>query len=281
MVFKKIGLALAFSPTAEAMLAEAYRLTLQLEGQLILIHVAPHGETEERQLAALLEATGIAGDQVRTVWEAGEPTKAILRVCKNESIDLLITGALKKEKLVQYYLGTIARKLLRKAPCSVLTLVNPRPFKNIVVDAEDSPFIMQTLTVACHFGQKEKAAWVHIARDLKMYGLTMAASDQCSEEEYDQTRHQLVRDEIEKVERLLGHVAHQGLKINIKITSGKAGFELAKFAQRKNADLLVVAAPPRKFSFLDRVFPHDLEYILADLPCNLLVVHPPASKSSQ
>jgi nucleotide-binding universal stress UspA family protein len=280
MVFKKIGLALAFSPTAQAMLAEAHRLARQLDGQLILIHVGPHGATEETQLAALLQATGIPGEQVRTVWEAGEPTKAILRVCKNEGLDLLITGALKKEKLVQYYLGTIARKLLRKAPCSVLTLVNPRPFKNIVVDAEDSPYMVQALTVACHFGQKEKAAWVHIARDLKMYGLTMAASDQCSEEEYDQTRHQLVRDEIEKVERLLGHIAHQGLKINIKITSGKAGFELAKFAQRKNADLLVVAAPPRKFSFLDRVFPHDLEYILADLPCNLLVVHPPASKSS-
>jgi hypothetical protein len=24
----------------------------------------------------------------------------------------------------------------------------------------------------------------------------------------------------------------------------------------------------------DRVFPNDLEYVFADLPCNLLIVHP-------
>jgi hypothetical protein len=41
---------------------------------------------------------------------------------------------------------------------------------------------------------------------------------------------------------------------------------------RKHADLLIVGASPRKFSFFDRVFPHDLEYIFGDLPCNLLMV---------
>ena len=64
------------------------------------------------------------------------------------------------------------------------------------------------------------------------------------------------------------------LKINIKIVSGKSGFEIAQFAQRKQADLLVVGAPPRRFSLFDRVFTHDQEYIFADLPCNLLIVNP-------
>jgi nucleotide-binding universal stress UspA family protein len=55
--------------------------------------------------------------------------------------------------------------------------------------------------------------------------------------------------------------------------SGKSGFELPKFAVKKSANLLVLGAPPRRSSFFDRLFPHDLEYILADLPCNLLIVH--------
>jgi nucleotide-binding universal stress UspA family protein len=58
------------------------------------------------------------------------------------------------------------------------------------------------------------------------------------------------------------------------MVSGKAGFELSKFAHRKNADLLIVGAPRRRFSVFDRVFPHDLEYIFGDMPCNLLVIHP-------
>ncbi len=56
--------------------------------------------------------------------------------------------------------------------------------------------------------------------------------------------------------------------------SGRSGFELARFADRKEADLLVMGAPRRKFSFFTRVFPHDQEYIFNDLPCNILVVQP-------
>ena len=102
----------------------------------------------------------------------------------------------------------------------------------------------------------------------------MSASDQSSEGEYENIRHSMVREEIEKVEILLHKVPHNHLKINIKVVAGKSGFELAQFARRKQADLLVVSAPPRRFKFLDRLFTHDLEYVFADLPCNLLIVQP-------
>lgn len=271
---KRIGLALAFSPTAEVMLAEAYRVVQLLGGELIIIHVGQRNQPDEEKLKALMAKVNVPSHNSTIMWEEGSPTRAILKACEKGKIDLLITGALRKEKLVQYYVGTVARKILRKAPCSVLTIVNPQPARNIVVNAEDSPYIMDAIEAGCQLAKAESSTWVHIVRELKMYGLTMAASDQFSEEQYDQVRHQLVKDEIEKVEKLLTHVPHHGLKVNIKIISGKSGFELAKFAQKKNADLLVVGAPPRKFSFFDRVFPHDLEYIFADLPCNVLIVNP-------
>jgi nucleotide-binding universal stress UspA family protein len=102
----------------------------------------------------------------------------------------------------------------------------------------------------------------------------MSASDNYSESEYENVRHSLVKDEITSVQNILDKIPHEGVKINIKLLAGKSGFELAKFAQRKNADLVIVGASPRRFSIFDRVFPHDLEYIFADLPTNLLVVHP-------
>jgi nucleotide-binding universal stress UspA family protein len=102
----------------------------------------------------------------------------------------------------------------------------------------------------------------------------MSVADQESEEAYDDLRHKLVQDEIEKVEQLMADIPHHGLKINIKIVAGKSGFELSKFAIRKNADLLIVGASSRRFFLVDRLFTHDLEYIFADLPCNLLMVHP-------
>jgi nucleotide-binding universal stress UspA family protein len=88
----------------------------------------------------------------------------------------------------------------------------------------------------------------------------------------------MLQQEIDVVEQKLKGIPNQKHKINIKIVSGKAGFELARFAERKEADLLVLGAPQRKFSFFTRVFPHDQEYIFNDLPCNVLMVQPRKSK---
>lgn len=276
--FSKIGVAIAFSPTAEAMLIEAVRLTSLYQATLILIHVGDHGPKEEQLMNSLLEKTGQKSSSFKICWEKGNPASSILKVCQQENIDLLIAGALKKEDLVHYYIGTIARKIMRKANCSFLMITNPStapvPYKNIVVNAEDSPYVVEAISTACQLGMKDHANWVHIVRELKMYGLTMAASDQRTEKEYDDVRQQLVKDEIDKVEELLRKIPHNHLKVNIKMISGKAGFELSKFAQRKNADLLIVGAPRRRFSIFDRIFPHDLEYIFGDMPCNLLVIHP-------
>lgn len=276
---KKIGVAIAFSPRIEAILAEAARIKKMCEAELILIHVGTHGEKETSRLNQLLAQVNLNNqDDVKVFWEEGKPSQRILATCKKENVDLLIAGALKKENLVRYYMGTIARKIIRKADCSVLLLTNPsttpQPFKNIVVDADDRPFVEQSLRAACEIALKEQSTWLHIVRELKMYGLTMAAAEQCSEEEYEAMRHQLVQSEIETVEQILQQIPHEGLKINIKLVSGKSGFELNQFAQRKQSDLLIVGAPDRRFSFFDRVFTHDQEYIFADLPCNLLIVHP-------
>jgi nucleotide-binding universal stress UspA family protein len=276
---RKIGLAIAFSPRIEALLAEGIRLKKMWNAELLLIHVGNHGDEEESTLKNLLTASGLGEENaVKIFWETGNPSERILGTCKKERIDLLIAGALKKENLVQYYLGTIARKILRKADCSVLLLTNPstapRLFKNIVVNAEDSPFVEEAILTACHIGLKDNAAWLHVVREIKMYGLAMAVSEQYSEDEYEKMRQNLLKDEIDNVEKILHRIPHGGLKVNIKLVTGKSGFELSKFAQRKQADLLVVGAPQRRFSLFDRVFTHDQEYIFADLPCNLLIVNP-------
>jgi nucleotide-binding universal stress UspA family protein len=277
--FQKIAVAIAFSPRIRALLAETARLKILWKAELSIIHVGEKTQEEEKLLQEHLQGVGLTESQdVKIFWEQGKPSEKILARCKKENVDLLIAGALKKEKLIQYYLGTVARKILRKADCSVLMLTDPRnaplPFQNIVVNAENSNYVAEALKTAITISQTDNAQWVHVAREIKLYGLTMSASENYSEEEYEKVRNGLVQEEISSVQKLLDKIPHEGVKINIKLLSGKSGFELSKFAQRKNADLLVAGASPKRFSLFDRVFPHDLEYIFADLPCNLLVVHP-------
>lgn len=276
-MIRTLGLAIAFSPTSGGMLAEAARLALRFNARLILIHVGKHGSEEDLLMDNLLSPHQLARDRVTLRWESGTPAKAILKVCDEEKVDLLLAGALKKENLFHYYLGTIARTIMRKAKCPVLLLtepsLTPRGFSNVVVDAEDSQLVNYSIALAFRMCEDHDKSWVHVVRELKLYGLVMSAADQCTEAEYENIRQGLVREEIEKVEEMIRKVPHHRLKINIKVISGKSGFELSQFARRKQADLLVVAAPNRKFSIFDRVFTHDQEYIFAEMPCNLLIVH--------
>lgn len=281
-VFRKIGVAVAFNHRGEALLAESNRLRKLFNAALVLIHVGSKTTQSEDSLRAVLAKVGLQQEEVTVCWESGDPASKILLCCQREGVDLLVAGALKEEKMIQYYLGSVARKILRKANCSVLMLlnpsINPDSFKNIVINAEDSPYIEDALQLACSLGTLENSQWLHVVREIKLYGLTMSASEQCTEEEYEKLRQNLLSNEITSVEKLLGKIPHQGLKINIKTLSGKSGFELAKFAERKKADLLIVGAPPRRFYFLDRIFPHDLEYVFANIPCNLLIVNPAKRK---
>ncbi|MBX2944709.1 MAG: universal stress protein [Cyclobacteriaceae bacterium] len=284
MLFRKIGLAIAFSPRAEALLAETIRMKMQWGTELVIIHVGEHGETEEQLLGKLLGKHSLAMDKVTVCWRKGKPSEEILKACKEENIDLLVAGALQQEGLVQHYVGSIARRILRKANCSVLTLVrpgiSPKSLEQIVVSADDYEDVEKTLSLACALAQREKSKWLHVVREVKLYGLTMSSADQATEEEYNRLKTKLIETEVDNVQQLLNRVDHDDLKINIKVLAGKSGFEIAQFAKRKQADLLVVPAPPKRLRLLDRIFPHDLEYVFADLPCNVLVVSPQAGKEA-
>jgi nucleotide-binding universal stress UspA family protein len=275
--FKTIGLAIAFSPTAPAMLAEARRLVVYFKAKLVLIHVGEHNADADQKMKALITDAQLDESLVTVLWKAGDPVKQILDASKSEKVDLLLAGALPKENVVNFYLGTVARKIMRKASCSVLMITNPsheaRPLKNVVTSAEDNPCVVQTLQAACLWAKSGKDTWLHVTRELKLLSLTLAARQEDTADEYSDHKQQMVEAEMQDVYKLLEKVDHKGLRINIKILAGKSGHELAQFATRKEADLLVISAPPRKFSLLDRVFAHDQEYIFNELPCNLLVVY--------
>lgn len=277
-MFNKVALAIAFSPRMEALLCEAKRLISLFESQLFLIHVGQKDEKEERHMASMLEKVGMDAKQVKILWQDGDPAKTILKVCKEEKIDLLVAGALKTEDLITHYIGSIARKIIRKADCSVLMLVNPstdpKPFKKIVIEGEHVKDPLKAMGMGCKIAKAEQATQVHVLREIKMLGLNMAIAGEQTEEEYTETRKNLVHEELKKAEELLSCVDEaSNLKINIKVFSGKSGYEIAKFAERVEADLLIVNSPTHKLNILDRFFAHDLEYIMSDLPCNLLLVH--------
>ncbi len=275
-MFKKIAAAIAFSPRMEAILFEARRLRELYHAELMLIHVGEKSEEKVAKLENALAKAGIISNGVGVFWETGDPAKAILRFCKEQQVGLLLAGALRKENIFKYYTGSVARSILRKANCSVLVLLEPgsKPayFKRIVMHAGDADDATDTIRAGCFIGQKEQSQQLHIVKEIKMYGFTMALAGEDPEHEYAETRRRIIEEKIKEVQKQMAKCPCDGLKVNIKIISGKSGFELAKFSRTAKADLLVVQAPNRNLNILDRMFPNDLEYLLTDLPANLLLV---------
>lgn len=275
-MFKKIAAAIAFSPRMEAILSEASRLSQLFNAELILVHVGEKDEHKKKLLQKKMEKVSINPIRTPVLWESGDPAKSILATCKRQQVDLLIAGALQKENIFKYYTGSVARDILRKAPCSVLVLIEPggqpERFRRIVIHAGERAEATHTISAACLIGKRDRSSQLHILKELKMYGFTMALAGEDPEHTYAETRRNLVQEEIDKVKELMSCCSCEGLKINIKIVAGQYGAELVRFSRQSKADLLVVAAPGRDLNILDRMFPHDLEHILADLPCNLLWV---------
>jgi len=200
----------------------------------------------------------------------------ILQTCEEEQVDLLVLGALKKEGLLTYYIGSVARKIIRKSKCSVLTLIEPKvettKFCQVVINGTQLEVTPYVVAESLKFCRAQEATQLHILNEIKLYGLQMAtAGEGGSEDEVSHTRRKLVKEEIKYVQEILNGLDQTGLKINIKVTAGKWAVELVRYCESIHADLLIMG-DEHGYTFLDRLFPHDLEEILTELPSNLLII---------
>jgi nucleotide-binding universal stress UspA family protein len=276
--FQKIAVAIAFSPRCEAMVAEAKLLQQTLGSALYFIHCGNKTIQEEQYLKHLLHRFNLDNKNVHVIWREGDPVESIKEFCSTESIDLLVAGALEKESLLKYVLGGVSRQLSRKVKCSMLMLtepnIHPKGFKHLVVEGTDHPKTENTITVAMELAKGFQAQTIDLIQESDLSKLALIRSDEFKENEAGEKKIELLREEDEKLEEILRCVDCGELQIQTERIEGKPGYVISKFAREKNADLLILNSPDKPMNLLDRVFPHDIEYALADLPCNLLIVHP-------
>ena len=99
-------------------------------------------------------------------------------------------------------------------------------------------------------------------------------------------KHLVINESIYRAEQnLLGIIRQNEVKIineipeaykdNLLVKTqpifGKKGYSIGHYAEITRADLLVMNAPS-KVSFWDRLFPHDIEHILTELPTDVLII---------
>lgn len=133
-----------FSATSNVALEHAKELAGKFGATLHLIHILPDPHAQ----AWSIEAAGIPVDDMQTRWAAearerlgemltdderealhavvetrvGHPFLEIIRYAKSHDVDLIVLGTHGRGAVEHMLLGSVAEKVVRKAPCPVLTV---------------------------------------------------------------------------------------------------------------------------------------------------------------
>ena len=275
--FETIAVAISFSPRCQPILAEAKRLSDVLGAALLLLHIGEKTAEKEQELDEMMAEIGVNPNHSRVIWMEGDPVDTILKLCKLNIVDLLVLGALEKENILKFYLGSIARNISRKAKCSVLLLTNPTSeplkFKKIIVNGVENPKTVHTINTSIYLAKNLKVKDITIVNEVDVSGLAMAIADNSTAPQAKEIKKHIAEESEETLQTIIEKCDVGDIKITDKSIKGKPGYAISKYAKDKKADLLVINSPDTHLNVFDRIFTHDIEYILADLPCNLLIVH--------
>ena len=276
--FKTLLFGFAFSPSLKENVLETTRIAHYFSAKLILLHV---GDKTERKLTKINEIVSEIEHKdlpIDIIWQKGKPYEIISDTCVRNHIDLLILGARQHENMFQFYVGSIARKLTRKVSCSVLLLIKPSvvrvPCKHVVVNGLNAPDTPLAITDAFYVANALGSQQLTIVEEIGRNELQISVEDDRSLKKVNLVKERLKHREESRVRKILeGLPSFLTGKVKVKTQSifGRRGYSIGHYAEVVRAGLLVMNAPT-KIGLLDRIFPHDLEHILSDLPTDLLII---------
>jgi nucleotide-binding universal stress UspA family protein len=159
MTFTKILSPTDFSPGAEQALRTATQLSVQTGSELVIMHswyeppsiysaqltMPPTVEEQvledaERRLASAVAECKLAGvKRASSSLVSGIPWCEIVALLANQSFDLCVIGTEGRSGLRRFLLGSVAEKVVRHAPCSVLAIHpddTPRPLRHILIPTD-------------------------------------------------------------------------------------------------------------------------------------------------
>ncbi|WP_235015753.1 universal stress protein [Aquimarina sp. AU58] len=277
--FNTILIGVAFSPNLKNNIFEAMRMVDFFDSKMIIVHVGEKTNEKENNIKKLISGFSDDGDEkVNVIWKQGDPVTVIIETARENNADLIMLGAIPREDFLKFYIGSIARKITRNAHCSVLLLIKPsedlRPCNHIVVNGLKDEKTRQTILDSFEVAQNLGAQKLTIVEEISRQEVKVVVEDDQSLLKDTLIKEQLAQKEDLRVQHILSDVPEDlktGILIKTQSIFGKRGYSIGHYAKVVAADLLIMNAPKRT-TFLDRIFLHDLEHILSELPTDVLIM---------
>ena len=280
VAFKKIMVGFAFSPNLKANVYESLRMAHYFGGELIFVHVGSKAPEKESRFKEIVASSPIHSGKFTIEWREGNPVNSLLQASEEFKVDLILLGALKRENVLKFYLGSIARKITRRAKCSVLLLIKPsverKPCQHIVVNGFDSPQTKDTIESSFLVAKALGVKKISLVEEISTSEVAVAVDDDKSLRRATLKKEKLRRREQTRVKDVVKKLPAK-LTADINWTTqsifGRRGYSIGHYAKVVRADLLVMNAQ-ENLGFIDRLITRDLEHILAELPTDVLIINP-------
>lgn len=272
-IFQRAVIAAAFSPRLTAVLNEAFHFITLTGAEAVVVHVGSEDESTQRQLIESLEKSFFKDKIPEFMIEEGNAADALLRSARKVEADLIIAGALAKEALFRYYLGSVARSLARHADCSVLLLTDPqeRPksFTNIHCAVEFHKGCEKAVRIAADLALVMRSRHLYFTHSFISSEFGVKKSSESAAEQI-RTLYALAD---EKLRAFLRNNQLSLSDVNYEMRSLYETSQITtmNFSRDVKADLFVIHGPTDRFSLWNRMFAQDLEMTLQHLPCSLLL----------
>jgi nucleotide-binding universal stress UspA family protein len=263
--FSRIALATAFSPRFFPGLAEAWHFAARFQASFSIVHVGERSVEKETILAQAMEDL-LVPSATPMLWRTGNPLDELVKTIEQETLDLVVAGALIRGREVngRHFLGTVARGLLQRSPCSLLLLtkpqVEPRFYRRIAMVTDFTEGARTAFRAALALAERDRSECLHVIAIRSPFSRARSALGANGD----------AMDDRETLLHEFAQIAKDSpVSIKPRVINSATGVTAANFISNVGADLLVV---PTAASHEPTLLPQNMNWVAQAISCDLWVV---------
>ena len=289
--YGRILVATDFSSSAEAALKQAVWLARHSSAQVELVNTIPdlsmslywgthernmnqqelrdRSETKMRRMIVDLGAMDL---NVKFHTLIGEPFVEITRAAQAEAYDLVLAGTRGLDKLDQFFIGSTAKRLIRKCPTSVW-IVKPGhvvPPKVVLAATDFSDIGSKAVKEGLMIAQQSSAEF-HL---LHIVDSKDVPDDLISKVPNGSSLRQEINEEASRrLEEFLDSLAIDRTQIQVHLSWGTPWQEIRRISRHQAADIIVIGTVGRS-GIKGLLLGNTAEKVLDTCDCSILTVKP-------
>lgn len=262
-----------FSRAANQALPHALKIAQKYNAEITILHVAALYNDDpnapeyqqlhegnfkqyiEKSLGEVSQAMGPSRKVTTEVIREVSPATGILDFIEEKGIDLTVMGTQGHSALAQFFLGSVAERVVRHAPCPVLTVAQDRKeYRN------DPDY--QNILIAFDFSEHSKKAAREASEMAALYGARIQVLYVVEQEVHPafylkwkesmfRELPQIVEEAKGSLRSVLGEEGLEKIDVHVEIGEKRAHTEIDRFVRAHRVDLLVIGT--HGLSGLDRI----------------------------